>query len=133
MAHETRVHPEHRFGLVRFSGEVDGSDLLRAIVALYLDEAWDAHFDVVWDARAVDRPELRPEDGDRVANLAGRFSYLIEGGRTAVLYDGEIDENTVNMLIRLSERKLTREARLFRAGAEAAAWLGVPEAVIETL
>lgn len=129
MAHEARVHPEHRLGVVRFSDDVDGSGLLQAMAALYVDEGWSPDFGVAWDGRAIGRLDLRPEDGDRVVKLAGRFPTLFEGGPTAILAGNEPDALAAGALIRRLAQGLVLDARVFREAGEAAAWLGVPEEV----
>lgn len=132
MAHEARVHPEHRLGVVRFSGDVNGSGLLQAMAALYVDEGWVPDFGVAWDGRAIAHLDLRPEDGDRVVKLAGRFPALFEGGPTAILVGAEPDARAAEALIRRLAEGLALDARVFREGGAAAAWLGVPRELLES-
>ena len=139
MPYRHLLRPEYSLGVIRFTGLVDGADLLHAMRALYLDPVWEPSFSAVWDFREVGQLILFPSDiTDLLALFEELKPRLDSVGRTAVLARRQIDRIMSRLILRQRERHIVRATKLFftnrpyRSGVtewvdeHAAAWLSVP-------
>ena len=131
MGFTVSVRPDHRLGLLRLTDEVDGPELIRAMHALYSDDAWRPGFGTVWDARPLRTLDVVPAD---LGPYGAASAVLVERqgpGRSAFLGRGPEDAVAAQLLELRRTGHPGRELRAFEGPGEAARWLGVPLHLLE--
>jgi hypothetical protein len=126
-----RVDPTARLAVVRVAGTVRGPDLLALVGAPLADPAWEPGFSIAWDVRGLGVVDLVPADLAPFGEGAVAVRPRMGPGRSAVLARDDRDEVTVRLLDLQRGGHRERELRAFTRVHEAAAWLGVPEDVLE--
>jgi hypothetical protein len=126
-----RVDPTVKLAVVRVAGTVRGPDLLELMGAPTADPAWERGFSIAWDVRALGVLDLVPGDLPPFGEVAAAVRPRMGPGRSAVLARDDGDEVTVRLLGLQGGDHRERELRAFTRVSEAAAWLGVPEDVLE--
>lgn len=122
MPYELKVSPEHRVGVVRFSGAIDGGTMLRALDALYDGETWVPCFNEVWDYRPVSQLAIDPGEAAQILRRMDELADRLGEGQTAVIAPRAVEAHFAYMLFVRSTCTL-RERRIFARLEDALAWL----------
>jgi hypothetical protein len=122
------IDPSSQIGVIRLYDVVIGADLYDAVETFFGDDAWQPGFRLIWDARAVSRLVLAPEDADAFSSAIGARADRIGGARTAVVTEG-FETYMSGLLLAIRSRKISkREIEMFPTIETALNWLGFEHA-----
>lgn len=122
MPYAVKISAEHRLGIVRLAGLVDGETILRGMDELYHGETWVPTFNMIWDCRPIARIAVGPREAQRILERLNGLTPRMGQGRTAVVSPKQIVAAFVYMLF-VRDDCAFRERRVFRELDAALKWV----------
>jgi hypothetical protein len=123
MAFSYLIDSANRLATGTLSGSVSGAEIASGVRAVYHDPAWQAGFDMLWEATGIQELLIERHDLGDLVKLHREFAVRAGTGMEIIVVTRSIDR-VMAKVYSVMMRNEARRVRVCRSVAEAAQLLG---------